>query len=1310
MSLNGLDDEKVKEAYDAAIVEPGGWFLLNYVSRDEIALLGKGNGGIVEIRNAISKYEEPSPLYGFLRYRRRNVLIKYVPEDCSRLIQARVTVHFTAVTERFSPHDTIFPISTSKELKDTTLSAACSLHTASGSTSSSTSSLRRRRLMEIAEEEEENRAKRQSTVPEETAPGKATSITGPESADNQAPQQPGLTASITQHSEALEVSDFPLPPRSERASIDEPRRSLQSSRPGLYDSYSAYGYGPYSKPKIKLGPRPSLDVGGRPHTSGNGEYRPVATLPAGMKLHSKSSKKDKSRPKSHIAAEPPSMTLSPPVPDMASQFTHGIPVRPHTSGGTSTASMTTMKPLISPTPSTLKGSSITPEKARLMKALELRKKQMHRPIDEPVSPTPDKGFLSPTSTSFEKTVHEEPLTVNEVQPTSISTRAEGIMEEGPGDNSSDILNDMARTEDSGIALDSSSTLRTDESDVGRSDSYPVSPVAPSERAESTRASSISESTDETVQEQHVLEDEKDEKDDLRTGAVSALDIESEHTPKQGIVLSLEEFGSNTTTPDITDDFPQLQPVTYNPSPQVVKVEDGSQVTTTTSVNPANKETPTEPTSSPINEARQWKVPKSKFSIQDLKESTDSILLDVPRSKFNRQEIPDPSGSFSTAQDVPMSKFNMQEFGDTENPISIPREEKSQALVEEPQKVIDSSLPSEEHTTHLIADPSLRSPVSSTFSIDARSGVEEGKEQPQPKLRKRRGFLETIRTDIDANDISLANSEANSSWDDDLMDELQSAVVQEAKPISVSKSPMSPVFPSPSKGSGGVFSRFSRAFSSPNQDAPSNSPQLLSPPEMSQPEKPRAVSASAAYLNRVSQQQAKPMAKKVNLGSGISQRIKALEKLSSSTVDAAATQGTNTTVSKSTAFFSVGKGSIRGTSKSPSVIERANSFTNTISPAPPSRDGGSPETLKLRDRSPSIRSRLDVFSSSPTATSQNKPRPESISVTARIIRDPNQPFPQRPATGKDGSNFTPLNLKESPLEINHQKAVISTPKETNQERRGSNSTKTEEKKRRRSSITVVKDFIEDRRTSFSERRRSMTGDSSVSSPSVLLSPSRPPSTHTTQAHGRPMSISSRFSIGSRDIPLSPPTTSHSGSSPDEKPEKKSNRASRMLRRMSSSLSSGRKTISHAISPTVREESEPLSSPDSQSLAHSQSSNKSVSPVTINVGDVNVQFPDNLLWKRRSMILDSQGYLILSPALTSTLSDRDKGHVGGMRRYHLGEFKLPIIPDVEMQEMPNSVVLDFVEGGELQIACEDRAGQLNVLRVLQDAHRSWASSSH
>jgi hypothetical protein len=89
MSLNGLDAAPVVEAHEAVGSEPGGWFLLKYASRDEVDLLNRGTGGVAEARKAIAEYQDTSPLYGFLKYRRRSVIIKYLPEGCSRLIQGR---------------------------------------------------------------------------------------------------------------------------------------------------------------------------------------------------------------------------------------------------------------------------------------------------------------------------------------------------------------------------------------------------------------------------------------------------------------------------------------------------------------------------------------------------------------------------------------------------------------------------------------------------------------------------------------------------------------------------------------------------------------------------------------------------------------------------------------------------------------------------------------------------------------------------------------------------------------------------------------------------------------------------------------------------------------------------------------------------------------------------------------------------------------------------------------------------------------------------------------------------------------------
>lgn len=67
-------------------------FLLKYVSRDTVALLARGTGGVTEIRITIDGHEETSPLYGFLQYRRRKVILKYVPEGISRLIQGTISL------------------------------------------------------------------------------------------------------------------------------------------------------------------------------------------------------------------------------------------------------------------------------------------------------------------------------------------------------------------------------------------------------------------------------------------------------------------------------------------------------------------------------------------------------------------------------------------------------------------------------------------------------------------------------------------------------------------------------------------------------------------------------------------------------------------------------------------------------------------------------------------------------------------------------------------------------------------------------------------------------------------------------------------------------------------------------------------------------------------------------------------------------------------------------------------------------------------------------------------------------------------
>lgn len=80
-------------------------FLLKYTSRDEVDLLSNGTGGLTELRTSIQGYDDESPLYGYIKYRRRNVVLKYLPEDSSRLIQG-TSHHFLPFQPRFQLHRT----------------------------------------------------------------------------------------------------------------------------------------------------------------------------------------------------------------------------------------------------------------------------------------------------------------------------------------------------------------------------------------------------------------------------------------------------------------------------------------------------------------------------------------------------------------------------------------------------------------------------------------------------------------------------------------------------------------------------------------------------------------------------------------------------------------------------------------------------------------------------------------------------------------------------------------------------------------------------------------------------------------------------------------------------------------------------------------------------------------------------------------------------------------------------------------------------------------------------------------------------
>ncbi|KAI9779708.1 MAG: hypothetical protein M1839_007206 [Geoglossum umbratile] len=1144
MSLNGLDSATVIEAYEAAVGEPGGWFLLKYVSRDEVDLLGRGSSGVVEIRGAISQYTQDSPLYGFIRYRRRSILIKYVPEGTSRLVQARVTVHFQAITERFSPYDTIFPISLPKELNDTSLSSACSLHTATGSTSSSNSSLRRRRLVEITEDAEEGlhvQPKDASPTKDFTAEERPQTSAGPGPVVRE-DREPIEVVESGNHG-AADVAAVPsIPPKSaKRSRLESPlssphghkasstmvdsvhgphsrsnedhRMSTNSARPSTRDLYNSYSF--ISKPKVKLGPRPSLDTSGRPYTSGSvsrqNEPRPVSTLPAGIRIPRKNS----TRPRSQYST--PVFEVAPPLPaNTSTSFSPtNPPARPTTSPGISlTIPLLSVAPKIPP-----KASAMTPEKQKLMKALQLRKKQMSALQQETIATTSIPEVIK----ADRSRVGGQPDTVNRSIPISdapVTTTGGAIYEpEGCLEQAS-----IGHVGDS-ASIESTSTR-------GSVD----------ELSQSTKGSSISKDTQ--------------------------SEMEATSSPAEKRALE---------SPNDTDSALVGSSQIPNVSRDIDPPSEGGKLRLDTRV--------------------QRTEGREKRELSSLVSLTPQA---VPLPPVEACEIIDLGG------DDPCRGEEV-------------RAQKTRATME---CADDSALEDE---------------------YDANG--DQGHDRVDRK-RFRQGVIEPIRPDQD-----IDHSEDCFLSDDSFMDELNTATVQEAKPVSVTKSPVTkspitPVFPpavpavpalpspvpSDRIGRGDQSPVSSRTVSNPIRLQKTSTKPLISATEIPVIETARSVSAS--FLSSVRSRHSPTVsAKKVNVSSGISQRIKALEQRTGGLGTPAGPPVSTSPTPSPPRLPAARKPSVRLSTFIPDVKANA-----PIAPRRTVTNPAPPEPLTLQTQV-----QREVVTKT-TSQDTQKPRPESISVIAKIIRDDN-------SIGSDFKENSPLELHQSPLIIEHQQGSSSP-------------------------------------LSVGTKSLTLERPSSV----VSSSPPSPPNPSSPNL-SRPASIVSKKSTSSRGRSENRSSQQRRGSSASTtKEDKRESKKSRLLRRMSSLSSSSRKSFAHAMSPTLKEEPtfEPEPVPEE------------VKPTNLLEGWVNVQLPDTLLWRRRCLKLDSQGYISLSQSQTNENSQP-------IRQYHLSNFKAVVVPDRDMEELPYSVILELCDGGSLQCACQNSAEQAQVLKKMRDCYQSLVARS-
>ena len=282
--------------------------------------------------------------------------------------------------------------------------------------------------------------------------------------------------------------------------------------------------------------------------------------------------------------------------------------------------------------------------------------------------------------------------------------------------------------------------------------------------------------------------------------------------------------------------------------------------------------------------------------------------------------------------------------------------------------------------------------------------------------------------------------------------------------------------------------------------------------------------------------------------------------------------------------------------------------------------------------------------------------ESISVTARIVRTGDSSG--LPAH-HDPSEPIQMNLYRSPLTVERDRQETSLSKPT-------------------FSRDISFQSADSSRSGRDRGRFSFTTQRSNSQREL----------HTSDSMASHMSSTSTQKRSS----ALPKSTSEASSFDGDK---KDTRSSRLKKRRSILSVGSRRSIVSAFSPKAQKNNQSVAtiveSNETQSIADSETESM---PHVVDVGDVNVQFPDTLLWKRRYMRIDDQGYLIFSPPAMDMKALHSSRNIS--RKFHLTDFKKPTLPDIERQEMAWSIRMELDDGSCVQCACESKDIQARVLK--------------
>lgn len=1155
---------------------------------------------------------------------------------------ARVTVQFQSVIEKFSPNDTVFSFAESTDLRDSALSSACSLHTATASIKSSNDSLPQKCLAEITEDVSEPRA---DTVQRILAHGGSTSSVGIEdtrfgpekvngfaSADLTRHRSTSATTQSSSRPRASSNTDkpLPLPPGSPedhtredmipgslldygehntRPSTDG-RFSSSSTRPSTRDLYDAYGY----KKKAKMGPRPSTDSVGAPSNLGirTDEFRPVSTLPAGLRMPSR--KAVPPRPASRQTQTSPPIRTSSPIKSslpaqanflekMTSKTIPGAPVTPICTPDRNLHIPTNgLRTTRLPEPGSPK---LTPEKQRLMKALKLRKEQIaaqnsvnglgiRNTSEEPelgkseiddsilsavfdasnstegLEPVPNtaKDLAKEGSRPLEDSPISVPETVEEpsTQASSITDEEEAVAQERQESHLTSIplvlehhylSNNLSKNTQSYLtgrhqtAVDDPKGNLLTENGPPEHLSHSDAPMQPESEAAGQNV------IEHKVEGKESSKPEKHDYSGVMNGGVPAEAIggEKQLSPSQALGSQTSRIQSIADKGDPLPDRRITAELDENSEVKQSEPQSGYEKVPSTGEALKNEDFVQSPclwesekvqsTLSPNGQARVLQLQSERSHRRSLEHPVQESDESTPQEPSNDVVQPLLVRRSSSAKSIaiPSDNINAHE-------VPLPPIDEDEEISLSPQRALFRKEANTYHSPH--TDGELRTTIRGA-EIPLRNSEHQVTGNSTPNGVGERQF----RSQGAVNPIRRVSSPDQSDEqflsDDSFMEELKSATVQEAKPVSVSKSPIKPVFSrseSEQKLNGSV--KGSRSVSTP-VDRSAKDGEIFPSLRPSSPLS-TARSVSAQHAPRPDSQQSNvPVSKKIGVSSSISQRIKALEQLSSRPTSPVSPKLAPNTPT----FLGLRATSLRtpssGSEHKNSIFNKGRPDTAYPSPSPPL------ETIK---------STLPNQSKKAECTHPTK---SASTATARGTREKSPNFPSDPSEPRY------LELQETLLQLE----VPKSPPPTERKTMG----------------PPPLSPLKPPRPRFG--RYSSTRSGSSSSNEQKLEP-QPTTRRDSFASVRSKSSRAGSEV---ELPLTLSDSSQSGvtSLDGTQDEKKDSRRSRLLKRMSSISSMSRRSIALALSPSRKE----------APIIERQEPVQEALSTSVDVGDVNVQFPDNLV---------------------------------------------------------------------------------------------------